>query len=325
MDTSFTTLTDAAAQVLVLLPIKPSFDQAAAGLALYLSLRENKETSIVCPQPITVGFNRLIGVNKITSEVGNKNLTIKFAGYDATNIEKVSYDIENGEFKLTVVPKTGFVAPQNEQLDLSYAGVSADLIILIGGVNDSDFPILSSPELSASKIVHIGNRGLSTSYDVMSLASPGATTSELIANLIKDNSLPLDADSATNLIMGIEDGSENFTSSETRPETFEIFAFLLRNGGQRPPKQKLQASNFPPGSIPNTPFSRPALRSMPQMPMPQETDILDFEGTQEGELDINTADVNTENINPPDDWLQPKVFKGYQTPTNPDSFSENKW
>lgn len=318
MDNSLTPLIDSAASILVLLPTKPTFDQAAAGLALYLSLHDQKETSIMCPAQITVGFNRLIGINKIVSEVGNKNLTIKFAGYDANNIEKVSYDIESGEFKLTVVPKTSFAAPQKEQLDLSYAGVSSDLIILVGGANDSHFPLLASPELTASKIVHIGTRSLISSHDVMSLASPGATTSELVANLIKDNNLTLDADTATNLVMGIEEGSANFTSPEVRPETFETFAYLLRNGGQRPPKQKLEARNFPPGSIPTQPFNRvrPQTQNFQPQPVqvPQEVEATDPENTQESEQDIN----------PPDDWLQPKVFKGAAAPTNPDSFSENK-
>ena len=105
-----------------------------------------------------VGFNRIIGVNKITSELGNKNLTIKFKGYDAGNIEKVSYDINNGEFKLTVVPKAGFTSPDKEQMDLSFSGISADLVILVGGANDSHFPILESDELASAKVVHIGNR-----------------------------------------------------------------------------------------------------------------------------------------------------------------------
>ncbi len=43
----------------------------------------------------------------------------------------------------------------------------------------------------------------------------------------------------------------------------------------------------------------------------------DFEGTSEAEQDIN----------PPDDWLQPKVYKGANQPSSqpsPSSFSENK-
>src|SRR5689334_79210 len=99
MDNTLSQLIDSSSSVLIILPTKPYFDQVAAGLSLYLALRDKKDATITCPSPMTVGFNRLIGVQKIVSEIGNKNLTIKFAGYDATNIEKVSYDIENGEFK----------------------------------------------------------------------------------------------------------------------------------------------------------------------------------------------------------------------------------
>jgi hypothetical protein len=82
-------------------------------------------------------------------------------------------------------------------------------------------------------------------------------------------------------------------------------------------KIRLSPSNFPPGSIPTSPFGKVKMQR-PQVADPQkleETDASDFEGTQETEQEIN----------PPDDWLQPKVFKG-GTPTQftPDSFSENK-
>lgn len=321
MENSFSQLVDSASSILILLPTKPYFDQIAAGLSLYLSLHDKKEVTITCPSPMTVGFNRLIGVQKISSEIGNKNLTIKFSGYDATNIEKVSYDIENGEFKLTVVPKVGFASPEKEQLDLNYSGLSADLVILVGGANDSHFPILSSSDFGASKIAHIGTRVLTTTKEVMSLSKPGSSTSEIVAEIIRENELPVDPDIATNLIMGIEEGSSRFESPEVRPETFEIFAYLLRNGGKRQPKTRLSPANFPPGAIPGMPLGMPRPMPMPnQMPtpltmptMPMEMDAADPEGTAEQETDIN----------PPDDWLQPKVFKGSQG-SSPDSFSENK-
>ncbi|HTK03214.1 MAG TPA: hypothetical protein VL401_00400 [Alphaproteobacteria bacterium] len=299
MDTSFTSLIDNASSILILLPTKPYFDQVAAGLSLYLSLVGTKEVGISCPSPMMVGFNRIIGINKIVSEIGNKNLTIKFNNYDANNIEKVSYDIDNGQFKLTVVPKAGFASPQKDQLDLSFTGISSDLVILIGGANDSHFPILTSQELVNAKIVHIGTRVLESSREVMSLAKPASSTSELIANLIKENNLSLDVDSASNLIMGIEEGSSHFESSETTPETFETFAYLLRSGGRRQPKERLSPMNFPIGSIPSQPFFEK---------------VVEPEGTNETEVDIN----------PPSDWLQtPKVFKGSSVPQS-DSFSENK-
>ena len=314
MENSFLNLIDSATSILVVLPTKPYFDQVAAGLSLYLSIHDRKEVSIFSPSPMTVGFNRLIGVNKISADIGSKNLTIKFAGYDATNIDKVSYDIDNGEFKLTVVPKTGQVAPQKEQVNVSYAGVAADLVILVGGANDSHFPILASNELSGAKIIHIGTRVLDSSREIMSFAKPGATTSELVANLIKENGLTIDADTATNLVMGIEEGSLNFTSNEVTPETFETFAGLLRSGGQRIPKVKLSPIGFPPGAIPTRPFGAPA----PQAPVTPITQI-------ETQPEANVAETGEESpdINPPSDWLQPKIYKG-ASQNQPDTFSENK-
>jgi hypothetical protein len=301
MENSLLSLIDSTASVLVVLPTKPYFDQVAAGLSLYLSVHDRKEASIFCPSPMTVGFNRLIGINKVSQELGSKNLTIKFAGYDATNIDKVSYDIDNGEFKLTVVPKNGLAAPQKEQLNVSYAGVSADLVILVGGANDSHFPILMSDELAGAKIAHIGTRVLDSKREVMSFAKPGATTSELVANLIKENGLTIDADTATDLVMGIEDGSANFTSSEVTPETFETFAYLLRSGGARMPKIKLSPMGFPPGAIPTKPFRAPTIQQ-PVTPMAQiET---------QPEAVVPEAGDESPGIDPPSDWLQPKIYKG---------------
>lgn len=301
MENSFISLIDSATSVLILLPTKPYFDQVAAGLSLYLSIHDKKEVSISCPTPMMVGFNRIIGINKITSELGDKNLTIKFKGYDAGNIEKVSYDIIDGEFNLTVVPKAGFTSPSKEQLDLSFSGISADLVILIGGANDSHFPILESNELSSAKVVHIGNRVLSSTRDILSFAKSGATTSELVANLIKENSLSVDSEIATNLVLGIEEGSANFSSSEVTPDTFETFAWLLRNGGQRELKTKLSPIGFPPGAIPTQPFSQPKTVQAVSQPVtvPNPEPVVEQVENKEEVVE-----------NPPDEWLQPKVYKG---------------
>ena len=295
MENSFSSLIDSATSILVLLPVKPNFDQVAAGLSLYFSIKDKKEANISCPSPMMVGFNRIIGIDRITSELGNKNLTIKFKGYDAGNIEKVSYDIINGEFNLTVVPKAGFTSPDKDQMELSFSGISADLVILVGGAGDSDFPILSSEELASSKVAHIGTRVLSSDRDVMSFATPGATTSEIVTSLIKGNEMSMDPDIATNLIMGIEEGSSNFSSVEVTPDTFETFANLLRSGGRRQPKTKLSPMGFPPGAIPTQPFGKPV----------QKQAVSQIEPITE---QIENKEEMVEN--PPDDWLQPKVFKG---------------
>lgn len=314
MDNSFSSLIDSATSVLVLLPTKPTFDQVAAALSLYFSIKEKKEVHISCPSQMMVGFSRIVGVDRISPELGSKNLTIKFKDYDANNIEKVSYDIVGGEFNLTVVPKIGFSSPQKEQIDLSLSGISADLVILVGGANDSHFPAVSSGEITGAKIVHIGNRVLSTNCEIMSLAAKGATISEIVADILRSNEMAVDPDTATNLVMGIEEGSSNFSSPDVTAETFETFAFLLRMGGQRQPRVKLSSANFPPGSIPTQPLDIP-LKSEQQVKILEQA--LEQVGNKEEVVE-----------NPPEDWLQaPKVFKGSSVPqsqSQPDSFSENK-
>lgn len=308
MNESFVSLIDSAPDILILLPQKPLFDDVAAALGLYLSLSDKKQVNINCPSSMTVDFNRLIGIDKISSQIGDKNLVISFKGYDAANIEKVSYDIDDGEFKLSVVPKNGYKAPNEKQINLGYSGISSSLVILIGGVTESDFPTLESEDLASASIAHIGTRALtSTKKEIMSFAKPGSSVSELVAGFIKENSLSLDPDIATNLIVGIEERSINFSSPEVTPDTFEVFADLLRNGGRRQPRVKLSPASFPVGAIPTRPFNQPTIQP-----------TADVEGVKETEQEIN----------PPEDWLhQPKVYKGGgnvpQSPT-PQVPSENK-
>ncbi len=303
MNESFNTIIGSASEILILLPDNPDFDVVAAGLGLYLSLRDQKQTAISCKSPMVVGFNRLIGVNKIGDELGNKNLTIKFKGYDAKNIEKVSYDIIDGEFNLTVTPKSGQIAPQADSIELNYSGVSANLVILFGGVSDGDFSALNEKQFAGAKMAHIGTRVLSaTSGETLSFAKPASSISELVAEIIKETGFPIDVDVATNLAMGIEEGSNNFGSSEVTPDTFEIFAYLLRSGAQRLPAEKISASDFPAGSIPGVQVFQKGKQ------------VQDVEGTKEEE----------QVINPPEDWLQPKVIKGAASIDQPQTPSENK-
>lgn len=275
MNDSFSSLIDSASSILIILPSKPYFDQVAAGLSLYLSLREKKETLVTSTTPMTVEFNRLVGVNKVTNELGNKNLTIKFTDYKANDIERVSYDIENGEFKLTVIPKPGLPSPKKEQVVFSYSGVSADLIILVGGGNESHFPQLASKDLMGAKIAHIGTRALSVSPDknVMSFAQPGSSISEVVATLIKETNLSLDPDIATNLLMGIEDGSKSFKGQDVTATTFETVAALLRAGGKRMFQDQQARGNFP-------------------------------------SLGVNPEPPQEKKEEAPKDWLEPKVYKG---------------
>lgn len=251
MENSFPAIVSRSNSILILLPARAYFDQVAAGLGLYLSLSELKPTTIVSTDPMTVEFNRLIGVNKITTELGNKNLVIRFNSYKADDIERVSYDIDEGQFKLTVIPKNGIVAPTKDQINLSYSGGSADLVLLVGGMNDSHFPQIMGNDLNPKEMVHVGNKQLtlSSSKSCLSFSKPSPSCSEVAYELLLGSKMKVTPDSATNFLMGVEDGTNSFNAEGVTADTFAIMSELIQLGGKRMP-QSTPAGSYPPGSIP---------------------------------------------------------------------------
>lgn len=270
MDNSFKTLIDPAKSVLILLPKEPNFDQVASATALFLALAQNegKEVNIYCPTPMIVEFNKLVGVNKIKSEIGNKNLTISFANYNPQGIEKVSWDIDNGQFKLTIVPKINVTAPNQDQVIVGYAGVVADLVILVGGKNEENFPAVKGEDLATAKLIHIGISEVNISgKNIASLATSASSVSEVTANLIKSSAYKIDADIATDLLMGIEEATHDFTNKGVTADTFSLVAELMRAGGKRISQQQ---------TIPTIPTGIPGIPS--QIP-PSWTEPKIFKGT----------------------------------------------
>ena len=290
MDSSLKSQIDSAKEILILLPATPNFDEVSAGLGLYLALSKVKAAYISSPASMTVEFNRLVGVNKIKSELGSKNLTISLVDYPAKNIEKVSYDIVNDEFRLLVVPKDGVNAPGADQVHTSYSGVSADMIILIGGSKDTDFPAILSEELGKAKKVHLGITALEASGElgILSFARPASSISELVASSIKESGYEVDADIATNLLAGLQKTMTSLSDKSITADTLELAAYLIRSGANR--EEPVQPKTFPfsGGAFPGQFPSLKNVRNISQV----ET-------------------VQPKEAGAPQDWIKPpKVYRG---------------
>ncbi len=261
MNDSLKSLITPAKSILILLPTEPTFDNIAAGTSLYLALTQEtgKEINIYSPSPMVVEFNRLIGVNKIKNELGNKNLAISFSNYNPQGIEKVSWDIDNGEFKLAIVPKVNVAPPTQDQVKVSYAGVAADLVILIGGTDENSFPAIKTEDLVKANLVHIGINALNiTGRNISSLATNGSSISEVGANLIKNSGYKIEADIATNSLMGIEEATREFSTDGVTADTFALVSELMRAGGKRLAQGQVMAGDFPVGAIPGMPQNIPS-------------------------------------------------------------------
>lgn len=337
MQNSFQSLIEGANSILVLLPTNPTLDQVSSGLSLHLSLSEKKSVNIVSPTAMTVDFNKLVGVNKISEDLGNKNLLIKFIGYQANDIERVSYDVEDKEFRLSVIPKTGMSAPNKDQVNITYSGVSSDLVILVGGVNEGHFPALNESGLKETKKVHIGIRQLTFAQQqqVLSFVQPFSSISEVVANLLIQAKFKIDADVSTNLIAGIEEGSSNFTAGGVAAETFQLIYELMRSGGKRATEGSSQGQ-FPPGSIPG---QIPQAQQQPQGGVAQPTAKVTNAPVQSSisQQEVNALEKPQDKVEklpqesggavasqqgssydnsdkngqePPKDWLEPKIYKG---------------
>lgn len=300
MENSFTGLLGTAKSVVLMVPSKPFFDEVASSLSLYLALKNSgKAVSIVCPSPMTVEYNRLVGIDKITTSFGGgtSNLVIQFDGYDANNIDRVSYDVDGSTFKLTVIPKAGNQSPVQNQVKLSGGeGEVPDLLVLIGGDDMDHFPLINSTNPPATKLVHIGIKMLGKlgALPVMSFAKPASSMSEVVTGYIKEMKLAIDKDMATNLLGGIEAHTQSFIAGAVTPATFEMAAELIKLGGVRggafvPPAQP-PAPTQPTQNVPFNyqPMSAPAPVTTPTEP-------------------VNPDPVGA---NPPSDWLNPKIYTG---------------
>ncbi|KKQ32298.1 MAG: hypothetical protein US48_C0028G0003 [Candidatus Levybacteria bacterium GW2011_GWA2_37_36] len=223
-----TTSLTSAASVAIYLPADPSFSLVAAGLGVYLSLK-SKGTSvdIVCPTPMTVAMNRLVGVDRIKTELPGRNLVISF-DYVKDAIEKVSYNVENGKFNLLVQPKPGHQPLSPENVGFKLAGNSPDLVVLVGNASAGD----TGQNLPTLSLIQNDSRSLAAET----------------AALLGEANLPLDQDIAGNLLQGLAAETDNFTAAGA--DDFAAGANLARHGASLSQTPIYSAAKTKPDSEP---------------------------------------------------------------------------
>lgn len=265
-----------AKSVVVLFPQNPTLDTTAASLSLFLSLKEaGKNTAISSPSEMRVEQSRLVGIDKISTEIGNRNLVVSF-DYHEDSIEKVSYNVENQKFNLVIQPRSGFSPLDPQKVEYFFEGLEADLIFVLGAPKLENLGPLYEKEREAfakSTLVNIDRNPANSKFAKINLLEPKSVSlTDLVFHLLKQLELPINADIAGNLLKGIEAQTQNLQSPSTGPETFETVAELIRLGAKRsmpsfPPVQSRAWNvNQPRYSPPNNPQSYPS--PQPQFPSP---------------------------------------------------------
>lgn len=308
---------EASGKTLIILPSKPSFDQVAASLALSLSLQESgRNVSVVCPSPMTVGFNHLVGVEKISERIYGTDLVVTL-NYSADQIEKVSYNDDAGQPNVVIQPKTGAPVLSQENVKFSYVGAGADLVLTIG-VKDLSLLNLPGLDLAQSFLVDIDMDLANPQFGHLNIIDAEApSVCEIVMGIINGLGLSFSVDAAQNILAGLWQTTQGLTKSTVNADTFETVSLCLRVGAQKPQPELQQAPTqaplrreefippkrfepreerrpFPPRV--NQPISpranqpKPVLENKPSAPVVEETPETPAK--------------------PPADWFEPKIFKG---------------
>lgn len=291
---------DSARSLAILLPQNPRFDAVAAALGLKVSLEAaGKSVSVLCPSEMIVEFNRLVGVDTVANTFGSRNLVISFPGQTEL-VDKVSYNLEKGELQLVISPKA--TAPDLDFRKLKFVSGTkkSDLTILVDVNRLSDLGAFYSANkdfFTSNPLVSLTINPPQDNYTNTQLFDVSASSlCELAASILESCSLPINLDTATNLLSGIEAATDHFTSSLVTPATFESAARLLRSGAVR--EKPLSAQNFPPGSIPQAPSSQSGYGTDSQLP-PEEAPAPKNESSSKA---------------PNPDWYEPKIYQGSMLP-----------
>ncbi|MCL5090622.1 MAG: hypothetical protein M1514_01285 [Patescibacteria group bacterium] len=273
-------------KVLLVLPARPNFDQVAAALAFSLSLETfGKTVSVVCPSAMTVEFNHLVGVNKITTKLQGTDLLITL-NYSPDYVERVSYNDDNNRPNIIVQPKAGAPPLSESMASFSYSGLNADLIMAFG-VRDQSGLQVNGQSLGGNFLVDIDTDPTNFQFGQLNIIDPeAAALSEVILGIISGLNLPLSVDIAQNLLSGLSKRTQGLTSPSMNADTYEAVAICLRNGAQKlidsSPKREEYLNPKPQPRLQPREEKRPSLQDNPE----------------------------DKGKKPPADWFEPKIFKG---------------
>ncbi len=242
----FKNILELSQNILVIFPESKDLDLFLASYCFYAFLNTKKGVRLLTPkliQPIPRNLTNLIAIKQIETELGKENLIVSFP-YQENQVDKVSYYIgENDKrFYLTIKPKKGSTPLTSSQVEFSYAGTQADLLILCGveeleSLQQLYFAYENLYKGTDNHLVSIND--FIPDFGKLNLdISPSSSYCEALFYLLQD----LDSESeeilsqnylSTLLLYGIEFKTKGLQSPETSISTFLAVASLLKLGAQR--------------------------------------------------------------------------------------------
>jgi len=277
----------------------PGVDEMGGALCLYLSLQTfGKDVSIACPTEALVEHSDLVGIDKVKSgfEGGAGDMVVSFP-YREGEIEKISYTLEDGFLNIVVkAGENGLSFSENDVIFKRSQGYPG-LLFVVGTPRLSDLDRIFDPQaLKDTVVINIDNKSDNQGFGDIAMVSPNnSSLCERIGDLILSLDLPLDIDTAQNLLIGIENATENFQNTKTSPLAFEVAGKLMKNGAVRSDKRFTEESSI---------FSQ---KNIPKPRIDKKDQFRPGPASQAGG---QAMPAGRQGKNPPVDWLAPKIYKG---------------
>ncbi len=295
----------------IFIPEKYTHDEVGAALGLYLSLLKlGKDVYLACSSKVD---SKLPGAEKFQKSLSVKgeSLQISFP-YQEGSVDKIDWRIEDGKFNIIITPMSGFPKLDPSKVSFSYTGGTADYFVIL------DAPTLSSlgrlygenkEIFQGVEIINIDRHFTNVRFGSLNYVDTAVSSiSEVVLGILRHLGVEIDSDIATNLYAGITAATSNFTAYNTKPETLEAAAFLLRKGAKKSvlsqkPTSSVQSANLTPSpnvkpaSVPSVKINKQVLQTAPQKP-----EVAKPQPSHE------TKEKPAEEKNAPQDWLKPKIF-----------------
>ena len=208
--------------------VVPQLNIDAIGSALALALLLNKSninTRVFCPQKTDANYTKLSGLELLTDNYSNQNDLIVTLDYPLDQIEKVTYNQDNGKLNLVVQTKEGSAKVADNQIIINnQSGASADINFMFG---DESSLGANSNIVNKGNWINISPTVGDKTWAKANIIDQDAPFSEILSFLLPMLGLEFSPDAAKNLLIALRVATQSF-SINVSPETFEAGATCLR-------------------------------------------------------------------------------------------------
>ncbi len=221
--TEIKNLISAAKSAFIVVP-QLNIDSIGSALALALLLKKsNITTRVFCPQKTDTNYTKLSGLELLT-DIYSQNDLIVTLDYPLDQIEKVTYNQDNGKLNLVVQTKDGSTKVADDQIIISNQSSSSDLNFIFG---DESTLGTNSNIVTKGNWINISPTIGDKQWAKANIIDQDAPFSEILSFLLPMIGLELTPDAAKNLLIALRVATQSF-SINVSPETFEAGAICLR-------------------------------------------------------------------------------------------------